>query len=606
MKGAVLLILFLLGTIQLEGFGQGSQQPNPLRFKVDNDVLYEHYANNKLELNRIGTLIEKHAEDIFLNKGYFQLIAYFPKEKSDDPTTLNRAALCAAVVRGWMRAQNPSLAKMACAFSFSAYDSSYIEVAVRYIAAPLDANTPQAIHFTNDKENSKAIRSALSRYETLPFVASDNGGLTVAKESDNTHRQTPAIANTDTNQTSPSGSTVSTTTIIPDFIIYFRVDKSYIDPNYMNNAAVLNWIGRLVDQRNIDYIDSLVISAYASPEAPLDYNKRLSQRRANAVRDYLLKQFTSLKPEIVHAYGHGENWHGLRQLAEEDTQLPMRNEVLRIIDSNLPEDERERKLKALQGGAVYRYIYKNYYPRLRLGASLSVMIAEIAPPDLRTTIFGPDVQRPAIEPPVLLPVVPLKIDKYSYPFALRTNMLYDAIGGLNIGVELPFGKKKNWSLIADMAYSFWRGPKNRIAFQTLEYGLESRYWFGVNQERKNRKPIWAKPLKGFYVGAYGSYWQRYDVQMIDGYQGDGSWSAGLVAGYTIPLNRSLSFDLGIGAGWFSTSEYRHYHQPEYNHLGKYHLMWQETGKWGGLSLTKLRFTLVWTIQTKTQKRGGDR
>lgn len=408
-----------------------------------------------------------------------------------------------------------------------------------------------------------------------------------------------------------SFSTSDSITVIPDFIIYFRVDKSYIDSAYMNNATVLNRISRIVNERNIAYIDSLVISAYASPEAPSAYNKRLSERRANAVRDYLLKQLPLLKPEIVYAYGHGENWSGLRQLTKEDAQLPMRDEVLRIIDSNLAEDERELKLKALQGGSVYRYIYRNYYPRLRLGASLSVILIETAPEDVRSFIFNPIIQPPVIPIDTLsvgmLPIVPVMQKKYSYPFALRTNLLYDVVGALNIGVELPLGKKRNWSLMADMAYSYWRGPKNRFALQTLEYGLESRYWFGANEKRKERNLPWAQPLKGFYVGAYGSYWQRYDVQFISGYQGDDSWSAGLTAGYVVPLNRSLSFDFGIGGGWFSTSQYRHYHRPEYDDQGNYHLMWQQTGKWGGFSLTKFRFALVWMIQTtRTQKRGNNR
>lgn len=402
-----------------------------------------------------------------------------------------------------------------------------------------------------------------------------------------------------------------TITIIPDFVLYFRVNKSNIDSTYMNNAAVLEQMNRIISEQNMVHIDSLIISAYASPEAPSAYNKRLSEQRSNAVKSYFLKRFALLDPDIVHAYGHGENWEGLRELAEEDTELPMQEEVLRIINSDIHEDARELKLKALQGGAVYRYIFKNFYPRLRLGASLKVMLAETAPEELLSLIYGPqpkllpvriDTLKTILPIVIIKPLEPLKTDT-CYPIAFRTNLLYDAIGALNIGVELPYGKKKNWSLIVDMAYSFWRSPKNRHAFQTLEYGLENRYWFGVKEERKASKPNWNQPLKGFYVGVYGNYWQRYDVQFIDGYQGDNSWSAGLTAGYALPLNQHLSFDFGIGAGWFSTSEYRHYHQPEYNEQGKYHLMWQETGNWRGLSLTKLRVALVWIMQTtKTQKR----
>lgn len=419
--------------------------------------------------------------------------------------------------------------------------------------------------------------------------------------------------NIDRHQASPSVSIGNVTTIIPDFILYFRLDKSDIDPSYMNNAAVLDHMSRIVTEQNLIYIDSLIISAYASPEAPSAYNKRLSERRADAVRDYFIKKYPLLKPEIVHAHGHGENWDGLRQMAAADAKLPLRDEVLSIIDSNLPEDTRERKLKALQGGAVYRYIYKSFYPRLRLGAALNVMLVDAAPKDLRALISGPVIEPPTPRIELLKIILPpitihhIKPVTYNYPLAFRTNLLYDAVGALNIGIALPLGKRKNWSLMANIAYSYWRSPKNLYALQTLEYGLESRYWFGVKEARKIRKPNWAQPLKGFYVGIYGHYWQRYDVQFVDGYQGDGSWSAGLTMGYVVPLNRSLSIDFGVGGGWLSTSEYRHYHQPEYDEHGLGHLMWQQTGKWSGLSLTKVQVSLVWMIRTsKTQDKRGKR
>lgn len=600
---AVFLILFLIGIIHLDGIGQSSKNIDPLRFKVGSDILYEYYDNNKSELSRISMLIEKHTNDILLNKGYFQLVAYVPKETQDDPTTLNQAAGCAAVVRNWMRNQSPLLSKMACAFSFSTSNTRNVEVDVCYIEAPLSENIPQAIHFSNDKTDLETIQFALSKYKTLPFVESGRREVPGDKKSDTISQQTDNPSNT--HQVLPADSTGDSTAFHLDFVIYFRVDKSIIDPAYMNNAAVLKRMGSIVANRNIAYIDSLIISAYASPEAPSEYNKRLSERRANAVRDYFVKEFVLLNPDIIRARGCGENWEGLRRLVVEDSQLPMRDKVLDIIDSNLPEDERELRLKALQGGDVYRYIYKNLYPRLRLGATFNVILVEAVPENLRALVPAPViVNRIDPLPPIpIRPIVPVETKKY--PFAIRTNLLYDAIGALNIGVELPFGKKKNWSAIASIAYSYWHSAKNLYALQTLEYGLESRYWFGVSQKRKDRNPAWEQPLKGFYVGVYGGYWQRYDVQSVDGYQGDGSWSAGLTAGYVMPINRSLSLDFGIGAGWFSTSEYRHYHQPEYDKDGNYHLMWQQTGSWGGLSLTKLRAALVWTIQTtRTQKGEG--
>ena len=47
----------------------------------------------------------------------------------------------------------------------------------------------------------------------------------------------------------------------------------------------------------------LQIEGYASPEGTAEYNKALSQRRAVAVRDYLVKQGVDPKRLDVVAYG---------------------------------------------------------------------------------------------------------------------------------------------------------------------------------------------------------------------------------------------------------------------------------------------------------------
>lgn len=257
---------------------------------------------------------------------------------------------------------------------------------------------------------------------------------------------------------------------------------------------------------------------------------------------------------------------------------------------------RQKALVALDGGTTYyRYILPNYYRYLRNGASILITYKPI-----------PVVIEPEPEPELVVEIIPEPepepdpIPIVKYPIAIRSNLIYDAMGAMNLGVEIPI--RDNWSLIVDGAYSYWRSSKNLYALQTLEYGTEFRYWFGVNDKKKQCNANWAKPLKGWNLGLYGRYWQRYDAQWIDGVQGDGTWSAGLTAGYAFPIGKQLSFEASLGAGWLSTSEYRHYHQPEYDKDGKYHLMWQETGSWSGFTLTKVRFSLVWLIQYT--KKGG--
>ncbi len=185
--------------------------------------------------------------------------------------------------------------------------------------------------------------------------------------------------------------------------------------------------------------------------------------------------------------------------------------------------------------------------------------------------------------------------------ALKTNLLYDMVGVANLGVELPIGRR--WSVEGDVAFAYWRTSNHLYALQTLDYGLTTRYWLPAGYKRRHRNPAWDKPLRGVNIGVYGRYWQRFEAQWKDGIQSDAAWSAGITTGYAFPIGRHFTLEAGIAAGYLSTSQYRTYDRPQYDSEGNYHLMWNETGVWGGLALTRVNFSFVWLIQTG---KGGKR
>ena len=168
-----------------------------------------------------------------------------------------------------------------------------------------------------------------------------------------------------------------------------------------------------------------------------------------------------------------------------------------------------------------------------------------------------------------------------YSWTIKTNLLYDLVGAPNLGVEFPVGKNKKISVAADMAYAYWR-INNLYALQTIQGGIEAKYWFTRSEFL----------LTGFNTGLYGMYCTRYDVQWKDGYQGDGFWSAGISAGYSMPISKRLNLEFALAGGYFYTPEVRHYHKPENGYL-----LWEETRyNVGRISLTKLRVNLVWLIK----------
>lgn len=147
----------------------------------------------------------------------------------------------------------------------------------------------------------------------------------------------------------------------------FQVNKVNIRPEYMNNPQELAKIRAMIDDLKADpsiQVNRLDIIGYASPEGTLETNKRLSEGRAMALRDYLASKYEFPKNQYHIIFG-GENWDGLvKALATIDMEY--KDEVLEIIENTPIEMGREAKLMQLRGGVPYLYLLKNVFPSLRV------------------------------------------------------------------------------------------------------------------------------------------------------------------------------------------------------------------------------------------------
>lgn len=573
-----------------------AQQPveHSIEFRAGSDVIYDGYRGNGKELVAIEQLISVYEDVILTGNGHIRLVANIPSAQKEDLIAINQGALRAAVISNYFRGKFRFLTRWNFSFLVNITDDVPNTISVSYTPSPLALDAPRSIYYTEDRQNLSAIRGEIRKYGGIPYlsdakVVADKPMLGAATN----EKATEAVA------VAPIQGVQNPQDVL--IAIYYRWDKSNLDSLYLSNPQNLHLLDSILTSVNAKYIDTLTIVAFASPEGNPKHNQDLSQWRAATIKNYIVSKYPSLSEQRIVTQAKGENWQGVLKFARSDNDLPSRERVLEILEGNMSDAARQKALTALDGGVTYyRYILPNYYRYLRNGASILIHYTPDMPKEPETE----PVIVPEPEPIVIFEPEPIVIVEpiIRYPIALRTNLLYDALGAANIGVELPI--KQNYSLIADFAYSYWRSAKNLYALQTLEYGIEARYWFSVRDKKKSKNAEWAKPLRGWNVGIYGRYWQRYDVQWIDGYQGDGSWSAGITAGYAFPIARNLTFEPSIGFGYFFTSQYRYYHQPEYDANGKYHLMWQQTGNMGTFTLTKLRFSLVWLINS--EKRGGQR
>lgn len=133
------------------------------------------------------------------------------------------------------------------------------------------------------------------------------------------------------------------------------------------------------------------------------------------------------------------------------------------------------------------------------------------------------------------PAVPAK----PYCFAVRTNVLYDALLLPTLGVEWRVNRDLGIKLDGSLAW--WGGETGKV--QKMWVLNPEVRWYLLRDKR-------------FYVGAAGSYGQyniyKYAIGSIvskdTGYQGS-MWNAGMTVGYQLYLSRCFSVDFNLGLGY---------------------------------------------------------
>lgn len=146
----------------------------------------------------------------------------------------------------------------------------------------------------------------------------------------------------------------------------FPVNRTVIDPAYRNNPRELKRIWATIDSvrtNRFATITAVEIKGYASPEGTYRNNARLAQGRAEALRDYVrgLHDFGDADFTVTSV---PEDWEGLRRMTE-SSDLPEKEQILAIIDGTDIFDGRERRLMELNGGTVYQFMLREWFPALR-------------------------------------------------------------------------------------------------------------------------------------------------------------------------------------------------------------------------------------------------
>lgn len=146
----------------------------------------------------------------------------------------------------------------------------------------------------------------------------------------------------------------------------FPVGRSVIIPTYRRNPEELrdiqNTLDKLVSNPDIT-VNEFYIEGYASPEGNYSNNLRLSEDRANAMKKYIIKNFTLPIPTgQIKVSSGGEDWDGLK-VAVEQSDLPTKERIVEIIDNTPDVGQRKSRIRLL--GGVYNTLLRDFFPQLR-------------------------------------------------------------------------------------------------------------------------------------------------------------------------------------------------------------------------------------------------
>lgn len=380
--------------------------------------------------------------------------------------------------------------------------------------------------------------------------------------------------------------------------VRFYQSVSTISPALKENARALDSIADIVRLYAQDPRFRMEVRGWASPEGSSLFNSSLSLDRAEAILDYVERK-TGVRPRAssLTVSGMGIDWKGLEESMMRDRNIPYADEALRIIrdvpvwqtENGVLVGSRKKSLMDLRGGEVFEHLMYNHFSPLRRAEIILTYIPEPALAQVEDLSQDVPMPVPEMHPAALPEHIPI------HRLALKTNLLTDAI--LMPSLEAEWLIRENWSLAAHGNVAWWSRDSEHRYYQLAAIYPEARWWFKTKG-----------PWHGHYLGIFaGGTW--YDLENGGrGYQGEGGF-VGLSYGYMFPVSRSLSFEVGIGAGYLYT-EYEEYLPVPY--MGGTHYVYQQTSRMNYLGPLKLKFSFVWRLwdadwnrRNRMARKGGE-
>ncbi len=150
-----------------------------------------------------------------------------------------------------------------------------------------------------------------------------------------------------------------------DAEILFLIQQSTVRTSETKSEDIAALTQKIVNAKNElnKSVESLQISAYASPDGAVDLNTALAERRQKETEKFLNAELKKIKsPLTIESRFTPEDWDGFQKLMEksniQDKQL-----ILRVLSMYPDPEQREREIKNL--AAAFKQIADEILPQLR-------------------------------------------------------------------------------------------------------------------------------------------------------------------------------------------------------------------------------------------------
>lgn len=148
--------------------------------------------------------------------------------------------------------------------------------------------------------------------------------------------------------------------------IKFLIAQANIRTSELKSLSIkdlVNVLKEINDNEETRALESIEVSAYASPDGKFTFNEKLAEKRQNVSADYMKKELKKIKMAAdINTKYTAEDWEGFQQLISQ-SNLQDKEIILRVLSMYDDPEERERQISNMS--AIYTDIKEGIMPELR-------------------------------------------------------------------------------------------------------------------------------------------------------------------------------------------------------------------------------------------------